>query len=67
MFERYMNKPIPPDGKAYIKPNEKTGELWVHCPWCGKRAFPIDEKTRISHMFFKCKGSNCKLMFEINA
>lgn len=62
----YMNKPESHAGEAYIEPDKKTRELWVHCPWCGKRAFPIDRRTKISNMFFKCKGSNCKNLFEIN-
>lgn len=61
----YMNPPAPPQGIAYVE-RDKKGKWFVHCPWCGKKAFPIDEETRIKRFTFKCKGSNCKHTFEVN-
>lgn len=40
--------------------------IWVCCPYCGKKNFRIWDTTKISCMPYKCKGSNCKMEFEVN-
>lgn len=65
-FECFMNKPLPHNGQAYIQRDYKTGEDWVHCCWCGKRQFPLTPGAHITGQKFKCKGSNCKMEFEVN-
>lgn len=62
----YMNKPVPPDGQAYIQRDYKTGQDWVHCCWCGKKQFPLTPGAKIQGQKFKCKGSGCKQIFEVN-
>lgn len=62
----YMNKPIPPDGQAYIQRDYKTGQDWVRCPYCAKKQFPITPGAKIQGQKFKCKGSNCKKEFEVH-
>lgn len=61
-----MNPPEPPDGQAYIEKDYRTGELFVMCPYCGKKNLKIRETTRISNLTLKCKGSSCKKLFEVN-
>lgn len=62
----YMNKPIPPNGQAYIQRDYKTGDLWVCCPYCSKKNLKIKDNTSISDLELKCKGSNCKKNFFVN-
>ena len=59
-----MNKPETPTGYADIR--NFDGTLWVCCPYCGKKQFPVDKETKISNLKWKCKGSDCKRDFEIN-
>ena len=66
MLEQHMNPPLPHNGIAFVQVDNKTQKRWVYCPWCGKKAFPIDARTRIAKLFIKCRGSNCKHMFEVN-
>ncbi len=61
-----MNPPEPPDGQTYIEKDYRTGELFVICPYCGKKNLKIRENTRISNLTLKCKGSSCKKLFEVN-
>lgn len=65
-FGKYMNEPLPHNGQAYIQRDYKTGKQWVHCPYCGKKNFPIEEYTKISRLPYQCKGSNCREIFEVN-
>ena len=65
-FEDYMNAPLPHNGQAYIQRDYKTGEDWVHCCWCGKKQFPLTPGAHITGQKFKCKGSNCREIFEVN-
>lgn len=65
-FERFVNKPLPHNGQAYIQRDYKTGEDWVHCCWCGKKQFPLTHGAHITGQKFKCKGSNCHEIFEVN-
>lgn len=65
-FEKYMNPPLPHNGQAYIQRDYKTGRDFVHCPFCGKKNFPLTPDAKIQGQKFKCKGSNCKREFEVN-
>ena len=65
-FDQYMNEPLPHNGQAYIQRDYKTGEDWVHCCWCGKKQFPLTPGAHITGQKFKCKGSSCKQIFEVN-
>ena len=65
-FEKYMNAPLPHNGQAYIQRDYKTGIEWVMCPFCAKRQFPLTPGAHITGQKFKCKGSNCKMEFEVN-
>lgn len=65
-FERYMNKPLPLSNQAYVQRDYKTGKLWVHCPYCGRKNFQVTEETKISHLEIPCKSTKCKKIFEVN-
>ena len=65
-FESAMNPPEPHNGQAYIQRDYKTGIDWICCCHCGKRQFPLTEGAHISKQKFKCKGSNCHEIFEVN-
>ena len=65
-FESAMNPPEPHNGQAYLQKDYKTGKQWIICPHCGKRQFPLTEGAHISKQKFKCKGSNCHEIFEVN-
>ena len=65
-FERYMSAPLPHNNQGYVQRDYKTGEDWVHCCWCGKKQFPLTPGAHITGQKFKCKGSNCKMEFEVN-
>lgn len=65
-FERFVNKPLPHNGQAYIQRDYKTGELFVMCPYCGKKNLKIRDDTQISNLELKCKGSGCKKVFFVN-
>lgn len=62
----YMNKPVEPDGNSYKKKDFKSGKIYVHCPYCGAKQFPVSESTRIQYLPWKCKSSKCKMEFEVN-
>lgn len=61
-----MNPPEQPDGQAYLQKDYKTGNQWIICPYCGKRQFPLTKGAHITGQKFKCKGSNCKMEYEVN-
>lgn len=63
-FSEMMNPPEPWDGQALIK-NIK-GNKYACCPFCMKKSLLIDQKTEIKHLKIKCKGSNCKKVYEVN-
>ena len=65
-FERYMSAPLPHNNQGYVQRDYKTGEDWVHCCWCGKKQFPLTPRAHITGQKFKCKGSNCKMEYEVN-
>ena len=64
-MDDFMNPPTEPTGNAYLN-IEKDGRLWARCGWCGEKLFPVDDDTEIKHFRFKCKGSKCKRITEIN-
>lgn len=53
-FSEYMNPPEEPSNKAYIQ------DGWTHCPYCGKKIFPINNETTIRNLEWICKNSKCK-------
>lgn len=63
-FGRYMNPPRESDGVGYVE--RHNGDLWLVCPYCGKRALKIRENTIIHKLTLRCKGSNCKMDFEVD-
>lgn len=65
-FSEYMNAPLPHNNQGYVQRDCKTGVLWVHCPFCGKKNLMISDNTVISNLEIKCKGSNCKKTFFVN-
>ena len=34
-MKNYMTEPI--EGMSYAE-KDKEGNVWIHCPWCGKEA-----------------------------
>ena len=59
----------PPAGlkpQALIRRDAETGQDWVICPFCHKRQFPITLGAKIVGQKFKCKGSKCHKIFEVN-
>ena len=65
-FERFMNRPLPHNGQAYMQRDYKTGILWICCPYCGRKNIQITEKTKISNLSYPCKNTKCKKIFEVN-
>lgn len=65
-FERCMNAPLPHNNQAYVQRDYKTGIDWICCCYCGKRQFPLTPGVHITGQKFKCKGSGCKQIFEVN-
>lgn len=65
-FSDYMNEPFPHNEQAYIQRDYKTGTDYICCPFCGKKNFPLTPGAHITGQKFKCKGSNCKMKFEVN-
>ena len=65
-FGKYMNEPLPHNGQAYIQRDYKTGIDWICCCYCAKRQFPLTPGAHITGQKFKCKGSNCKMEYEVN-
>lgn len=65
-FSKHMNPPLPHDNQAYVQMDYKTGELFVMCPYCGKKNLKIRDDTQISNLELKCKGSGCKKVFFVN-
>ena len=65
-FDSAMNPPEPNNGQAYIQKDYKTGKYYVCCPYCSKKNFPLTPGAHITGQKFKCKGSGCKQIFEVN-
>lgn len=65
-FERYMQPPLSHHNQAYVQRDYKTGEDFIHCPFCGKKQFILTPGAHITGQKFKCKGSGCKKEFEVN-
>lgn len=63
-FSEYMNQPEPWNGQALIR--NINGTKYACCPFCQKKALQISPNTKIQHLKLKCKGSNCKKVFEVN-
>lgn len=64
-FDRCMNLPEDGfDGQADIK-TFPDGSRWAVCPYCGKKALKITDKTQIKGLQMQCKGSNCKKKFDV--
>lgn len=62
----YMNAPLPHNNQGYVQRDYKSGENFIHCPFCGKKQFILTPGAHITGQKFKCKGSNCKQIFEVN-
>lgn len=65
-FGDYMNVPLPHNNQGYVQRDYKSGEDFIHCPFCGKKQFILTPGAHITGQKFKCKGSNCKMEFEVN-
>ena len=65
-FSEYMNAPLPHNNQGYVQRDYKTGKDYVMCPYCAKKQFPLTPGSHITGQKFKCKGSNCKMEFEVN-
>ena len=65
-FSEYMNAPLPHNNQGYVQRDYKTGKDYICCPYCGKKNFPLTPGAYITGQKFKCKGSNCKMEFEVN-
>ena len=42
----------------------KTVKIWVCCPKCHRRLFPVGSQTVIRNLVFRCR--HCKEEFEVN-
>lgn len=65
-FSGHMNKPLPHNNQGYVQRDYKTGKDFIHCPLCGKKQFILTPGAHITGQRFKCKGSKCKQIFEVN-
>lgn len=65
-MKEFMNLPIESDGRTYIQRNFKDGKDYIHCPYCGKKQFPVQKNTRIENLLYQCKNSKCKREFKID-
>lgn len=59
-FEKYMTPPEEPKHRAYLQ------DGWLHCPYCGKKIFPVKEDTIIWNLEWICKNSKCKKIVSID-
>lgn len=65
-FSDYMNAPLPHNNQGYVQKDYKTGEDFIHCPFCGKKQFILTPGAHITGQKFKCKASGCKQIYEVN-
>lgn len=63
-FEKFMNSPVCTN-KAYVQLNSRDGNKYIHCPWCGKRNFRVQEDTKIQNLVYVCKNAKCKREFNV--
>lgn len=49
-----------------IVEEEKDEKLWIHCPYCRKKQFPLSDGAHIIKQQFICKGSGCKKTYIVN-
>lgn len=63
-FNEYMNEPV--KGGDMAKIEDHDGVLWVHCPYCGRKVFPVGANTTIHEFFYQCPKKDCKQLFEVN-
>ncbi len=59
-FENYMTPPEEPSNRAYLQ------DGWLHCPYCGKKIFPVRSDTEIRNLEWVCRNSKCKREININ-
>ena len=59
-FENYMIPPEEPSNRAYLQ------DGWLHCPYCGKKIFPVKSDTEIRNLEWVCKNKKCKKTIIIN-
>lgn len=65
-FSEFMNPPIEHNGEAYKQFDCKQECFWVHCPYCGKKLFPLQKDTEIKNLVLKCKNNKCHKKIIIN-
>ena len=41
-------------------------QLWVTCPHCGKKQFPVSEDTTIINLTWRCRHTQCRQSFTVN-
>ena len=51
--------------EAYVE-IQPDGKVWVKCPYCNHKIFPITEDVEIHNLIYKCKGSSCKGLMKVN-
>lgn len=59
-MKKYIDLPMAGGDPAKI---EEHGRVkWVHCPYCDKRMFPLNEKTS-REFYYQC--DRCRKLFEV--
>lgn len=67
MSDTHMSFMNDPDGTEYQAILDYDGiHEWIVCPRCMKKQFRITPGAVIRGQIFKCKGSNCKKLYEVN-
>lgn len=61
-FEDYMNAPLPHNNQGYVQKDYKTGKDYIHCPYCGKKQFPV---TDVKKKYYRCKSKKCRKEYEV--
>ena len=62
MPENFMNEPVDSNGIAYTQYDYKTGKDYIHCPYCGKKQFPV---TDVEKTYYRCKSKKCGKEYEV--
>lgn len=44
---------------------DKVGTIWAVCPYCGKKAIPLHQESRLYKVPWKCRNTRCKKDFYI--
>lgn len=60
----FLNEPVSDAYRAEIRYDGLRN--WICCPYCGKKQFPLTPGSVIHGQFFKCRGSSCKQMYEVD-